>query len=238
MLRNDIKIVSVFINEVMFRNFFDTNTCLLGYDLHGVDNRTTKLGLPSIYNSYIEKFLEQDVWLFFVHEDFEIKESLDIIFELDHKVIYGTFGVRMDSPPPIGFGSHTCSNKDGSNAVKVGVPLSMPELVQSLDCQSILLHTSLLREFPELRFDENLTFDLYAEDLCLRGGCELGIPIKVFPLIFQHYSHGKITERYHKGLAYLGNKYPNHAIPGSCSFVGGRSKELSKVFTYDIEAAR
>lgn len=235
-----LRLVSVFINESMFRNFFSLNTGLLHYDIIGIDNRELNQGLPTLYNQVIEQALtsEEDSWLFFVHEDFEIRGGLEAIFNLDPMAIHGTFGVRMQNNAPIGIGQHTCSNKDGSNAVQAGLAAEQPELVQSLDCQSVLLHTSLLRKYPSLRFDEVLRFDLYAEDLCLHAGCQLGLPIYVFPLDFQHYSHGRITERYYTGLAYLKEKYPSDVIPGSCSFVGGRSAEMDKIFKYNIEANR
>lgn len=223
----------------MFNNFFTFNSNLLRYDTLGIDNRKRNAGLPKIYNEIIDLHLHEDMWLFFVHEDFEIKTSLENILSLNKNTIFGTFGVRMDpGKPPIGFGQHTCSNKDGSNAVQAGLPINEPEPVQTIDCQSILIHTSLLRKYPSLRFDENLTFDLYAEDLCLNASCLLGLEINVFPLQFQHYSHGKITERYHKGLTYLKEKYPNHGLPGSCSFIGGQYAELEKHFKYDIQAAK
>lgn len=231
-----LRIVSVFINESMFRNFFSLNSGLLHYDIIGLDNRVDNLGLPTLYNQIIEQYLDEDCWLFFVHEDFEITGSLEGIFDLDPMAVYGTFGVRMQKNAPVGIGQHICSNKDGSNATVAGLAIDQPERVESLDCQSVLLHTSLLRQHPSLRFDEPLRFDLYAEDLCLHAGCELGLPIYVFPLEFQHYSHGRITERYYQGLAYLKDKYPNDVIAGSCSFVGGRSAEMEKIFQYNIQA--
>lgn len=238
MMNSPLRIISVFINESMFRNFFTHNTGLLHYDIIGIDNREHNQGLPTLYNQMIDKYIDEDCWLFFVHEDFEIKGPLDAVFELDPMAVYGTFGVRMQKNAPVGIGQHTCSDKDGSNAAVAGIKVEAPEPVQSLDCQSVLLHTSLLRKYPTLRFDEPLRFDLYAEDLCLHAGCELEIPIYVFPLDFQHYSHGRITERYYKGLDYLKEKYPNDVIPGSCSFVGGRAAEMDKIFKYDIQANR
>lgn len=239
MKQSKIKIVSVYINEIMFYNFFILNSNLLRYDIISIDNRLNNFGLSKIYNDLIKDNINQDAWLFFVHEDFEIKGSLEHIYDLEKNAIYGTFGVSMEQGgPPVAFGRHTCSNKDGTNAVEAGLPITSPQSVQTIDCQSILIHTSLLRQHDSLRFDENLSFDLYAEELCLNASCLLDIPIYVFPLDFQHYSHGKITERYHKGLSYLEAKYPNHALPGSCSFVGGKYAELEKIFKYDIQAAK
>jgi hypothetical protein len=148
--------------------------------------------------------------------------------------VYGTFGLNFENNSPAPYGHHVCSNKDGSRAVEVGHMVSEPVSVQTLDCQSILVHTKLLRKNPRLRFDEHLTFDLYAEDFCINAKHNLGIDSKVYPLTFQHYSHGKITERYHSGLRYLAKKYPDVAVAGSCSFIGGRTAELEKYFVYGV----
>lgn len=238
MKNQQLKIFSVYINEIMFNNFFNLNSSLFTHEIHGIDNRKDNLSLSVIYNGIINNYLNENIWLFFVHEDFEITGSLEHIFELDPLAIYGTFGVKMLNNVPIGFGKHKCSNKDGSNSVEVGLDINIFEDVQSLDCQSILIHTSLLRSYPDIRFDENLSFDLYAEDLCIKAGCVHNLPVRVIPLNFQHYSHGKITERYHSGLKYLGEKYPNYGVPGSCSFIGGLASELSTQFQYDIQAGK
>ena len=227
---NFIKICVVYINVSMFRAFFDLNPCLWPYDVKGVDNRLKNFGLPKIYNELIESNIDANCWLFFVHEDFEIKESLLKINNLDVNCIYGTFGVRLENGVPIGYGSHVCSNKDGSNAVRVGLVVDSPMEVDSLDCQSVLVHASLLKKHPVLRFDENLSFDLYAEEFCMKARFELEIDVKVFDLDFQHYSHGNITDRYHQGLVYLAGRYPDRAVAGSCSFIGGRAAGLEGKF--------
>lgn len=231
-----LKIFAVYVNDDIFRSFFSLNPNVWQYQYFGIDNRTKKLGLPTIYNSIISENINEDCWLFFVHEDFEIKSDLSHILELDRDFIYGSFGIRLEGHAPVAYGQHTCSNKDGSNAVQAGLPICVPTSVQSLDCQSILIHTSLLRRHPSLRFDEALTFDLYAEDICMNAQFLCNIGIKVINFEFQHYSHGKVTNRYFDGLKHLAAKYPDKAIPGSCSFIGGKSKELEKRFRYDIQA--
>lgn len=231
----NIKLVVVFINPEMYTRFFTSNANVNYHDLIGIDNRPINRGLPVIYNEIIQKYINDDCWLFFVHEDFEIKSTLDIVDDLDPGSIYGTFGINLEYGVPVGYGKHLCSNKDGSNRVDVGNEISDTVKVQTIDCQSILVHTSLLARHAFLRFDENLTFDLYAEDFSINAQ-EHGIDVKVFPLKFQHYSHGKVTERYHRGLRYLAKKYPTVAVAGSCSFIGGRASELEKKFTYNIPA--
>jgi hypothetical protein len=233
---HDIRLVTVFINPEMYDRFFTSNTNVNRHDLIGIDNRQLNRGLPVIYNEVIEKHKSDDSWLFFVHEDFEIKCGVDVVDSLDRNFVYGTFGINLENNVPIAYGRHVCSDKDGSSAVEVGNVVLDAVKVQTIDCQSILVHTSLLAKYPRLRFDEKLTFDLYAEDFCVNAQEWNGIEVKVFPLRFQHYSHGKLTERYHAGLRYLAAKYPAVAVPGSCSFIGGRAAELEKHFQYNIRA--
>jgi len=231
-----IKLITVFITPEMYNRFFTSNAYVNYYDLVGIDNRQLNRGLPVIYNEIIENNINDNCWLLFVHEDFEIKCDLAIIDGLDCGNVYGTFGVNFEHNTPVGYGKHICSKKDGSEPIDTGNEVLDTVTVRTLDCQSVLLHTSLLAKYPLLRFDENLTFDLYAEDFCINAQEEYGLDIKVFPLEFQHYSHGKVTERYHAGLRYLAEKYPSVAVAGSCSFIGGRASELEKKYTYDIPA--
>lgn len=229
-----LKIITVVINTEMYEKFFLKNLVVNGCDLVSIDNRQLNRGLPVIYNELIARYLDQNCWLLFVHEDFEIKDGLSVIDNLDQGYVYGTFGLNLENNSPIAYGHHVCSNKDGSRAVEVGHVVSEPVTVQTLDCQSILVHTNLLQANPKLRFDEYLTFDLYAEDFCINAKYNLNINSKVFPLKFQHYSHGNLTDRYRSGLGYLAQKYPDVAVAGSCSFIGGRSADLEKYFVYGV----
>lgn len=232
----DLRIISVYIRPEMYERFFTLNPVVNPYRLIGIDNRESNLGLPARYNQIIAEHLDQNCWLFFVHEDFEIKGGLAAIANLTPDCVYGTFGIRLINNAPVPFGRHTCSNKDGTHAVEVGTVIKTPESVQTIDCQSVLVHSSLLARHPNLRFDEHLTFDLYAEDFAILAREHFQIDVRVFPLTFQHYSHGNVTERYHAGLRYLAEKYPQTAVPGSCSFIGGRAHELERHFTYAIRA--
>lgn len=231
-----IRIFVPFINEAMVERFFRKNPYLDGVDVSLIDNRGVNSGISEIYNSVIASSLDQDLWLLFVHEDFEIRGPLFDLTDLPRNAVYGTFGVRMSGHSPIGVGRHTCSRKDGSEAVKLGAKIETPTWVDTLDCMAIMLHTSMLRKHPGLRFDQNLSFDLYCEEFCLNAQENFGIPVMVLPLAFQHYSHGKITERYFRGLEHLARRYPDSAMPGSCSFVGGQAERLAANFTYLIKA--
>lgn len=227
-----------YINPKMVDDFFAKNIYLKNEHVNLIDNRSDNRGISAIYNEIIDNHIHDDCWLFFLHEDFEIKQQIPDLNKISPHAIYGTFGVEQHNGVPIGYGRHICSNKDGSEAETVGVPISLPTQVSTLDCQSILIHTSLLRKFPRLRFDRRLTFDLYAEDLCINGYFHHGVPIMVLPLKFQHYSKGKVTNRYWKGISHLSQKYPNIGVAGPCSFIGGSVAHLEQNFTYDIPANR
>lgn len=229
-----LKIVTVVIDPTMYERFFLSNNVVNGCELISIDNRQLNRGLPAIYNELIARNLDANCWLMFVHEDYQVKDGLSVIDKLDPAFVYGTFGLNFESNSPAPYGRHVCSNKDGTRAVEVGHVVSEPLVVQTLDCQNVLVHTNLLRDNPMLRFDEHLTFDLYAEDFCINAKFKLGIASKVFPLTFQHYSHGSITERYHSGIRHLAQKYPDVAVAGSCSFIGGRASDLEKYFVYGV----
>lgn len=227
-----------YINEDMVERFFRRNKHLAGIEVDLIDNRDRGAGLPLLYNEIIETHLDKDQWLFFVHEDFEVLSALPDISGLSPDAVYGTFGVRLEGHTPVAYGRHTCSRKDGTHPDQVGLEISRPTWVDTIDCMAILLHTSLLRRLPGLRFDEMLSFDLYCEEFCLNAQENHGLPVLVMPLHFQHYSPGKITSRYHRGLEHLAKCYPDSALPGSCSFIGGRAADLEANFTYNIEANR
>lgn len=233
-----ILVVSAYIHEAMYRSRLILNPNLLPYEICGVDNRAANRGLPEIYNEVIAEYVSRDLWFCFVHEDLEIRGSMESLGRLDRRSLYGTFGVRLEGRVPVAYGNHVCSRKDGTGSTRLGVPVSGVVKVDALDCQCIIAHTQLFREFPQLRFDENLSFDLYGEELCMQARLRHGLSVYVCGIEAQHYSFGQVTERYGKGLEYIASKYPYDAVAGACSFIGGAADDLRRYFTYDIEANR
>jgi predicted HAD superfamily hydrolase len=235
----NITIAVVYITNKFFNNFYVNNERLRGYSLIGVDNRKNNQSLTVIYNKIIDAHIDTNSWLVFAHEDLLFLDDLSVISGLNPKCLYGSFGVRLENNfLPVGYGNHICSNKDGSDATEVGISIDKPAKVDTLDCQCIVVHTTLLQEYPELRFDENLSFHLYVEDFCILANSKYGISSKVLPLRFQHFSFGQMDDEYYKSLEYLDNKYPAAALPGPCSFIGGKAELLSKKYTYDIKAKK
>lgn len=99
-----LKIITVVIDPAMYERFFSLNPVLKGCDLVSIDNRQFNRGLPIIYNELIARYLDEDCWLLFVHEDYEIKAGLSVVDTLDKTHVYGTFGLNFEnnSPAPMG----------------------------------------------------------------------------------------------------------------------------------------
>ena len=56
--------------------------------------------------------------------------------------------------------------------VRLGRRVKTGIKVQTFDCQCLIIHSSLINRY-KLRFDENLTFDLYVEDFCANANEKL-----------------------------------------------------------------
>lgn len=98
------------------------------------------------------------------------------------------------------------SQKDGSEQIIRGEPIFSPQEVDTFDCQCLIVHSCLIKEY-NLRFDENLTFDLYGEELSIGARENYGIRSCVVPLACQHYSRGRLSQRFTDGIEYLNRKY-------------------------------
>jgi len=198
-----------------------------------LDNRETNERIPVLYNRVLEQFdYTHPTWLVFCHEDFEWKDDLPSLFNsLPPDAVYGPIGMRYRVEYGWNVHCESCgmilqSNKDGSCLRECGrvVPVGTP--VKTLDCVCLIVHSSLV-ERTGLRFDENLSFDLYAEDFCIAAQERHGIPIRIFPMNARHWSAGTIGERYRRQLAYLRKKWPCVSYPSSCSFCIGGKKGLA-----------
>lgn len=169
------------------------------------DNNAENLTIPERYNSFIKSYdYSKPDWFVFCHEDFQFLEVLTSKFPMMHEnSLYGVFGARLRAP---GVGLQIDSNKDGSNMSFRGMPVSRPTSVDTIDCACLIVHSSLVARHG-LRFDPNLTYDLYAEDFGIFAREKFGIDTKVLPIRSHHYSYGCIQPRFHEQLAYLNAKY-------------------------------
>ena len=179
-------IVSVVRDFDMYRRCVSENPHNSGLSFVAADNRLENEHVAVLYNRFLDEFdYSSPAWFVFCHEDFEFLESIaEKVGVLDVGAIYGPIGGRLlcrrqwmlgGMWPGEYVGSVIQSEKDGSNQVVIGSAVPTGTIADALDCQCLIVHSSLVQAH-HLRFDERLSFDLYAEDFCLDAMVEHGVP--------------------------------------------------------------
>lgn len=224
-------IISVCRNEALAQKYILSNSFLKGEEisLDLIDNRE-HLSVSRLFNSYIQHFDHtEESWLFFIRDDLELLSfPADILSSLDKNRIYGPFGAKaFFDQYKVGFAKKgRVYRKDAcSNFIDAVMPAYFDPRVDTLDSMCLIVHSSLLKKY-DLHFDENLAFDLYAEDFCLKAQKDFGIPVEVTGITCVHHSSDlgqkECGERYSKALAYLNEKYKEELFGGTVSPIGGK----------------
>lgn len=221
--------ISVVRDFAMYDRLVRNNPSNAGAEFVAFDNNVENKTIPVRYNSFLNSYdYSKEAWFVFCHEDFQFLEPVAPKLEsLDKGAIYGVFGAKLRVP---GVGLQIDSNKDGSGMSFRGLPVSGPTTVDTIDCACLIVHSSLIAKFG-LRFDENLTYDLYTEDFGIAAKEEFGIDTKVLPIRTHHYSYGNVVQRFHDQLRYLNDKYADASkvyVTTTCYAIG-RSSELPAV---------
>lgn len=218
-----IIVISVVNDFALYDRFFVHNPNLNGCVRHVIDNRVKNEFITVCYNRAIQEIgFEKPCWLLFVHQDFELLEPLlPKIQHLDPHHIYGPYGARTQRR--YGFyyhwmltGQMRISERDGSHCFLSGNPAKIGAPTETFDCCCFLIHTDWLKK-TGFRFDENLSFDLYAEDLCVQAQEVYHTQPVMLPLLAQHYAFHPTPPRYYEQEAYLNKKYRTCAYTGQCS---------------------
>lgn len=204
---DNIVVVSVVRDERMYERLVRTSFANETKDFIAFDNNRENLTIPRRYNSFLESYdYSREAWFVFCHEDFELLEPLTPhLKQLSKDVIYGVCGQSLKNG---NLGYQLNSNKDGSQLEFRGKPIKTIAKVDTLDCCFLMVHSSLVRKHG-LRFDEELTWDLYVEDFCIAAHANYGVMTSVIPLRTYHHSYGNIQPRFLEQLAYLRTKYCN-----------------------------
>jgi len=143
--------------------------------------------LPDFFNHYIGKLgSEENVWLVFCHQDFILKENLELILgTLDANSIYGVVGTRAASANLFGRILQT-------DNTSIGLSLAKPEPVQTFDEMCLIVHSSLFRK--GIRFDRRFKFHFYVADLCMQAYTN-GFGVYALQTYCQHKSKDLIGDR-------------------------------------------
>lgn len=199
--------VAVVRDHDMYARLVKGNPNNAGGEFVAFDNLAENLSVTARYNSFIESWdYSREAWFVFVHEDYEFLEPVGpLLAKADRKSIYGTCGARSTRPgDDIVWALN--SNRDGTDLGLYGRPFCGQPTVLTSDCNCLMVHSTLVREFG-LRFDEKLTFDLYAEDFEIVAFECFGIPTKILGVANHHYSFGNIAPRFFVQRRYLMDKY-------------------------------
>jgi hypothetical protein len=199
--------VTVVRDHAMYARLVRDNPNNAGGEFVAFDNIAENLSVTVRYNSFLDSWeYSREAWFVFVHEDYEFLEPVGpLLANADRRCIYGTCGARSTRPGDDVVWALN-SNRDGTNLGLYGRPFPGTPTVLTADCNCLMVHSSLVREFS-LRFDEKLTFDLYAEDFEIAAFERFGIPTKILGVANHHYSFGNIAPRFFVQRRYLMDKY-------------------------------
>ena len=187
-----------------------------------------------VCNEFMQSLdLSEDAWLFFVQADYEILDDLGKIFALlDRNCFYGPHGhIRAkyrNQDYSLQINMHVLENRhDGSfNPGHNNIDLLWDNnRVEALEAV-LAVHSSLLRRYPQLRFDDKLTIHLPIQDLSINGQLNYGIESRALAINANHHCNHYFTSppALIKSLAYLTDKYPDLYIPVLLGhFVGKKS---------------
>ncbi len=234
MLRR-VVIVSVVRNQLMFQKCIETNPNCRDVEILKIDNTKENKGIPTCYNAFLNSFdYSKPAWILFCHEDFEIRESLQpLLKNINTSSIYGPCGacrykwLNLFTRSKL-TGQIYASPKDGSHECLIGQKAPNETLIDTLDCCAILIHSSLIKTY-NLRFDEKLSFDLYAEDFSINAFLSKRIPTRILNIICCHHSMPTtLPTSYLNALSYINKKYAAFSFAGTCTCIGNCL--LSKIY--------
>lgn len=231
---NKSKLVCVYNNRDIFLKVVKNNDNSKNRELFEYDNTLDNIPITKYYNKFIDENIESDSWFVFIHQDFGFMEDVDLIIEkLNRNYIYGAVGVKI-------FKGIFWGKKHDIEGVKCGfkteLKLTIGQILQgdndfglrkhgrlaffqptvdAIDCCCIIIHSSLLKKY-NLRFDEHLSFHMYAEELCYRTKKDYKIKTKVIQTKCFHLGKGCLDEDYQKSAQYLKEKFKIKRIPSTC----------------------
>lgn len=224
----ETKVVCVVNNYDIFNSVVKNNENLKNCEIIDYDNTTENIPITKRYNDLIDNNINEnsDFWVAFIHQDFGFRENLNsLLKKMDKKHIYGAVGATLHKGLFIGkegfktsialiWGRILQGNND-FNFKKYGLPIIVPITADAIDCCCIMMHSSLIAKH-HLRFDENLSFHMYAEELCYRVKKEYKVKTKVIQTKCFHLGKGSLNEEFQKSAQYLKEKFKIKRIPSTC----------------------
>lgn len=229
-----IKLVCVYNDKELFEKIVKNNDFTRNCEIFDYDNTSDNTPITKSYNNFIDKNINSDSWYVFIHQDFGFMENVESIIEkLDKNYIYGAVGVKIfrgifwgkkHDIDGIKHGFKTelkltigkiLQGDNDFGLKRHGRPALFQQTVDAIDCCCIMIHSSLIKKY-NLRFDEHLSFHMYAEELCYRAKKDYKIKTKVIQTKCFHLGKGCLNEDYQKSVQYLKEKFKIKKIPSTC----------------------
>lgn len=226
-------LISVFVDKKLYDRCITNNPYIKADStllLYGIDNTSHNEPVSKRYNQFLNSFdYSVPQWLIFCHSDFEFCENIEaLLANLDKESIYGPIGAILCS---LSDGSYVREyrgqcyerRRDGTNLRHQLSKVSHTGvLVDSLDCQCMIVHSSLIKRFG-LRFDERLSFDLYVEDFCISALESHGVKSRIVNMSCCHWNQADSMEgrnNYFIALEYCNEKYIKRSYAGVVTLIG------------------
>lgn len=224
------KIICVYNNQEIFDKVVKNNKNLKDCEFLACDNTKENTAITKHYNNFIDENIisneAANFWCLFIHQDFGIEEDIDLkLKKIDKNCIYGAVGAKFYRGiyfnrkgfkrfHVVNYGKILQGNND-FNFREYGLEVKRPKTVDSVDCCCIIMHSSLIKKH-NLHFDENLSFHMYAEELCYSAKKDHRIKTKVIQLDCYHLGAGSLNEEFQKSAQYLKDKFNIKRVPSTC----------------------
>ena len=240
-------LISVVRDEAMYRRCIVENKFCDGCERLEFDNRAKNEFITVLYNRALDGLdYSTPRWLVFAHEDFEAREPLAAkLAEADPSRIYGVIGGVLKPrkcwllggiwPGAFVGQIEQTSKNDDSNVIRLGNAVPMNTEVETVDCMFLAVHSSLVERF-HLRFDEHLSFDLYAEDFCINAFVRHQVKTVLLSLACCHHSSSRAQLRFFEQLAYLNQKYPTSEFFCSVGCTIGKGRTVLRRWQKRVRA--
>ena len=194
------------------------------------DNRNENMPISVRYNQFLNSYdFSKPAWFVFCHTDWELQDDINLkLTDLSKDCIYGAAGSYIVNLQDKIFKQNTGTFMEttrDNNSVRISIQDEEVCRVDSLDSMVMIVHSSLVEKY-NLRFDENLYWDLYVENFCLNAFKNHNIPAYTFNFENTHHSDAgfkPLPDSYMQSLCYLNNKYQDDIFAGTCSYIGAKS---------------
>jgi hypothetical protein len=183
-------------------------------------------GLPERYNEFIDRNLDSDAWLVFIHDDVELLEPLNLD-NLPKDIIYGLCGAKKINGKGEIVGQILARDPRINNGqdVTLGTNAGRYEIVPTFDPLCIIINSELANEKFSFDlgwrvaiaiFDENLGYHLHSEEMSINAKKNYGVQSAVVQTKCRHYSWGTKTPEYYAALEYIKRKHGLKRFIGTC----------------------